>query len=387
VSRRVLRLVERRTRAVRLPRAEANFLLAHARHLIDVIPAFEPRTYRLTPRGFVGYFDGPTVRYAIGPKIPWPNLRMLLGLSPEAEGEPVEAEGGLLAVLAEEFCDRLDAVTRAGLVAGYGTAQSLSPFLRGKLQVAEQIRDAAAGAFPDRFHVEEAVLDLNTPWNRIPKATVSALLRRDIPRALRQRLEVVARPLAAMSDEPVTEADYEATAAEPRAAGYLPLLAVCRLILNGLSAADPLGTYGSAFLIDLGRAFERYLFTCVSHALDAESGWRAEEHPTFCVGPTELQPDILVRHDGEPAVVLDAKWKTPGTPEAADLHQILAYATVTGANRVGLVYPGRTDGRSHFATPDGRVRVSLHRLRVVGTADDLAASVGRLARAVRRGPT
>jgi hypothetical protein len=385
VSRRVLRLVERRTRAVRLPRAEANFLLAHARHLIDVIPAFEPRTYRLTPRGFVGYFDGPTVRYAIGPKIPWPNLRMLLGLARETAGEPVEAEGGLLVSLAEEFAAQLDAMTRAGLVAGYSTAQSLSPFLRGKLQVAEQIRDAAAGAFPDRFHVEEPVFDLNAPWNRIPKATATALLRRDIPRALRQRVETVARPLAAVPEATVSEADYDATAAETRAASYLPLLEVCRLILNGLSAADPFGAADSAFLLDLGGAFERYLFTSLSRELAAEGVWRAEAHPTFSVGLTELQPDILIRHGGQSAVVLDAKWKQPGAVEATDLHQILAYATVTGAPRVGLVYPGRTDGRSHFATPDGRVQVSLHRLRVVGTADELAASVARLTRTLRRG--
>jgi 5-methylcytosine-specific restriction enzyme subunit McrC len=383
VSRRVLRLVERRTRAVRLPRAEVHFLLAHARHLIEVVPAFEPHTYRLTPRGFVGYFDGPTVRYAIGPKIPWPNLRMLFGLSPEAVGESVEAEGGLLAALAEEFCDRLDAVTRAGLVAGYGTVRSVAPFLRGKLDVAQQIRDAAAGAFPDRFHVEEPVFDLNTAWNRIPKATAAALLRRELPRALRQRIEAVTQPLAALPEEAVTGADYDATSVEPRAAGYLPLLAVCRLVLNGLSAADPHGTGGGAFLIDLGRAFERYLFTSLSRELAGEGGWRAEEHPTFHVGATELQPDILLWHTGGPAVVLDAKWKT-NAADVADLHQILAYATVTGASRVVLVYPGRSDDHAGFTTPDGRVRVALCRLRVVGTAEELAASVAKLIRRVRR---
>jgi 5-methylcytosine-specific restriction enzyme subunit McrC len=385
VTRRVLRLVERRTRAVRLPRAEAHFLLTHARHLIDVAPAFEARTYRLTPRGFVGYLDGPTVRYFIAPKIPWPNLRMILDLSPETAGEPVDAEGGLLAVLAEEFAARLDAVTRAGLVAGYGVVQAVSPFLRGKLRAAEQIRDAAAGAFPDRFHVEEPVFDLNTPWHRVPKATAAALLRRELPRAVRQRVEAAGRPLDAVPEEAISEADYETSAAEPRATHYLPLLDVCRLILGGLSVADPLGTAGGAFLIDLGQAFERYLFASLARELADKAGWRAEAHPTFRVGTTDLRPDILLRHDGEPAAVLDAKWKTPGAVDAADLHQILAYATVTGATRVGLVYPGRTDGRTHFDTPGGRVRVSLHRLRVVGTAGELAASITRLARAVRRG--
>lgn len=384
MSRPTLNLVERKARGVKLPRAEANYLLAHARHLIDVVPAFEENAYRLTPRGFVGHIDGPTVRYSIGPKIPWPNLRMLLGFAPEAAGEPVEAEGGLLAALAHEFAERLEAVTRAGLVSGYGTARSVAPFLRGKLQVADQMRDAAAGAFPDRFHVEEPVFDLRTPWNRIPKAAASALLCRELPRAIRQRVEAAALPLAGVPEEPVTEADYVASAAERRAAGYRPLLEVCRLVLDGFACADPLGTGAGAFLIDLGRAFERYLTAALRRELGGDDAWEVAEQRPFRVGPTELLPDILLWRGGEPAAVLDAKWKTD-TRDAADLHQVLAYATVTGARRVGLVYPGRSDGRRSFATPDGRVRVSLYRLRVVGSADELAASVAKLAADVRRG--
>ena len=80
MTRRTITLTERRTRAVKLPRTEAHFLLAHARNLIDVVPAFERGVYRLTPRGYVGFIDGPAARYAIGPKIPWPNVEMLLGL-------------------------------------------------------------------------------------------------------------------------------------------------------------------------------------------------------------------------------------------------------------------------------------------------------------------
>lgn len=384
MNRRSVKLTERRTRSVKLPRAEVNFLLAHARHILDVIPDHAPRTYRLTPRGYVGFFDGPTTRYAIGPKIPWPNLCMLLGISREHGGDAVEAEGGLLAALADEFATRLEAATRTGLVAGYGMLQSVAPYLRGKLRTADQIRETAAGAFPDHFHIDEPVFDLNTPWHRIAKATACELLRRELPRATRQRIEAATEPLATMPEVAVTDADFITAFAESRATSYLPLLHVCRLILNGLNSADPHGISGNAFLINLGRVFERYLFTSLTHELVAKASWRVEEHRVFHVGPTELQPDILLRYNGTPAVVLDAKWKTD-TSEIADLHQVLAYATVTGAPRVGLVFPGRSDGRTRFLTPDGRVQVSLYRLRVVGTAAQLAASVKKFARIVRKG--
>jgi 5-methylcytosine-specific restriction enzyme subunit McrC len=285
--------------------------------------------------------------------------------------------------MAGEFVSQFEAISRAGLVAGYGTTRSVAPFLRGKLRTADQMREAASGAFPDHFHIEEPVFDLYTPWHRILKATAWALLRRELPRSLRQRIEAATQPLATVPEEPVLEADYSATAAEPRAAAYLPLLEVCRLIFSGLICADPLGNGESAFLIDLGRVFERYIFTSLKRELANEPAWSVEEHRAFAIGPTELKPDILIRHDGTPTVVLDAKWKTE-TNDAADLHQILAYATITGAARVGLVFPGRTDDRAQFLTPDGRVRVSLRRLRVVGTAEELAASITKLADSVRK---
>lgn len=37
----VVRLTERRSRGVRLPRAEVDFLLADPRKLVDVVPCFE----------------------------------------------------------------------------------------------------------------------------------------------------------------------------------------------------------------------------------------------------------------------------------------------------------------------------------------------------------
>lgn len=380
MKRRVVPLIERRTRPVRLPRDEAVFLMAHARHVVEVAPTAERGVYKLTPRGFVGFLDGPTVRYTIGPKIPWPNLCLLLGLAPDAGGAAVEPDGGLLAVLATAFAERLEAVARAGLVAGYGERSTVSPFLRGKLRTADQMRDAAGRAFPGHFHIDEPVFDLVTPWNRVPKATATALLRCALPRALRQRIETAALPLAILPDEVATDADFAAARAEPRAAEYAPLLDVCRIVLDGFRAADALAAGAGAFLLDLGRAFERYLTAAVGRAATGRAGWTVIAQPTYPVGPTDLQPDIVIERDGAPWAVLDAKWKTAKpVPDADDLHQIIAYASVTGADRVALVYPGSADDRLHFITPGRRVRVSLFRLRVVGTAADLADSIKELA--------
>lgn len=391
MSRRVLRLVERRTRAVHLPRADADYLLAHAAGVIDVQPGFAPRSYRLTPRGYVGFLDGPGVRFEISPKFPWPNLLMLLGLGHGVAhaGEPVSVAGGLLGVLARELADRIRAVAQTGLVRSYYEEDGESPFLRGRLRAAEQLRDAAARAFPDTFHVTETVFDLDTPWNRIPKAVASDLLARpDVPAPIRAELAASLAPLESVPLRPVADADFDVSAREPRAAAYNELLSLCRLIHDGFAAADLTAAGGTAFLLDLGRVFENYLARTVADAFTRRPGWEVEVQPRFELGatrgePVVLQPDLLIRRRGMPGAVLDAKWKAP-KPDPADLHQVLAYATVTGARHVGLVYPGRRFARRDLLTDGGRVRVSLFRVQVVGPADACRGSVSRLARSLSR---
>jgi 5-methylcytosine-specific restriction enzyme subunit McrC len=132
-------------------------------------------------------------------------------------------------------------------------------------------------------------------------------------------------------------------------------------------------------LIDLSRAFEEFL----ARGFGFGGPWSVDVQPRYPLGPVELQPDFVVRRRGVARAVLDAKWKSlKAGPEADDVHQVLAYAAITGADRVGLVYPGKRFGHSSFTA--GGVRVSLFRVQVVGPTAVCAASVRRLVKAVRR---
>jgi 5-methylcytosine-specific restriction enzyme subunit McrC len=384
VTRPTVHLVERRARRVRVPRGDVEFLLANARHVVNVVPTFKRGVYHLTPRGYVGWLDTPTLRIAIAPKVPWPTVRMLLDLPHTAHecGSEVDPGGGLLDALAREFAARLRATT---LVAGYHDTDTVSPYLRGKFRIADQLRDAAARAFPDRFHVTESVLNLDTPWNRVPRAVAEALLANPALAAnTRIELRNAALSLDGVSVALLTDADFAAADAEPRAAHYRPLLDLCRTLHDGLAAARLPDSGAGAFLIDLSRAFERWLAGGLADALAPRPGWSIEEQPTFPVGPTVLQPDIVVRHLRTARVVLDAKWKAPGgAPDAEDLHQVLAYSVATGARHVALVYPGRRFARRTFAVPGSDVTVSLVRVCVVGTGEECHRSLARLGRMCR----
>lgn len=377
MTRRTVVLVERRTRDVRLRPADAAFLRQSFPGVVEVNPGGGPDRFRLTARGVVGSIDAPHVRLTIRPKLPWPNLRLLLGLEPHAACGDAPPTADLLAVLATEFAERLRALTATGLVRGYREADHAAPYLRGRLRTADQLRDAAARAFPTVFHVTESAFDLDAPWNQIPKAVADALTNHPaLPAAVRADVRAAAAPLEGVTSVSPTDERFADAEREPRAGAYTSLLALCRTLRDGLAAADA-APGGGVFLIDLGRAFERHLATGLAGRL--AGGWSVEAHPGFPVGDTVLRPDVLVRRRGVARWVLDAKWKRPG-PDAADLHQVLAYAAVCGTRQAALVYPGRRWGRRVLRA--GELAVSLVRLPVVGSSDDLAAGLTRLARVV-----
>jgi 5-methylcytosine-specific restriction enzyme subunit McrC len=383
-----VRLVERRTREIRLPQSDVAYLLANARHLVDVVPAFRRGYYRITTRGYVGFFDTPTLRFAIQTKIPWPNVRMLLGLaeSEHAAGVPTEPDSDLLNVLAREFIAQCRTTAQLGLVADYRDAETTSAFMRGKLRTADQMRDTASRAFPDRFHITESIYDLDTPWNRILRSVADSLLANPVlSPAVRSELQKIVISLSSVPLAEVSVTDFLLAEREQRVAHYRPLLALCRVLHDGLASAQVLGSGTGAFLIDLSPVFERYLTQSLAAKLASRTGWSVEAHPSFVVGPTILQPDILLRVRGKPRLVLDAKWKAPGTlPDAADLHQILAYSTLTGARHIGLIYPGRRFALREFAIAACDIRLSLLRVQVVGTTEECGASMSRLERFLGR---
>jgi 5-methylcytosine-specific restriction enzyme subunit McrC len=377
----VIRLTEHRTRELRLPPSEVAYLLTHAKPFVEVVPCFRRGVYRVTARGVVGRFNTPGSRFIISPKIPWPNVRMLLGLSRKNEhaASCSATDAGLLELFASEFLAQYRAVLQVGLVPDYREQDGTGPFLRGKLRMGDQIRDAAARVFPDRFQFTESVLSLDTPWNRIVRATALRLFTcPELSPKARAELEGIMRSLDGISEDPITDADFAVQETEPRLRHYRELTALCRVLFRGLGTT--LGEPGEgAFLIDLYRAFERYVAAGMLSEPAARPEWSVEAQPEFSLGTISLIPDLLIRRRGRPRIVLDCKWKVPDpTPKPDDLHQILAYATITKARHVGLVYPGSRFARRTIPIPGSDVVLSLFRIQVVGQPEECAASLRRL---------
>src|SRR4051812_45150193 len=149
----LIRLTERVPRVVRLRRADVDFLRAHHRGRVDVVPT-AAGCYRLTALGVAGVLVMPHSRLLIRPKLPAANLWHLLDpLGPPPTGEhaaaPVDA-GRLLDVLSSRFATALTGRIAAGLHRDYAERADASAYVRGRLDAVAQARDTSGRR--DRLH-------------------------------------------------------------------------------------------------------------------------------------------------------------------------------------------------------------------------------------------
>jgi 5-methylcytosine-specific restriction endonuclease McrBC regulatory subunit McrC len=158
---------------------------------------------------------------------------------------------------------------------------------------------------------------------------------------------------------------------------YRPLLELRQLLEDGLRPGPDSGSVaGPAFLLDLGRLFERFVALGVCEAL----GGCVRVQPPLDVGGPEglaIRPDLLIEREARPSVVADTKWKRlPASP--TDMYQVITYATALGAERAVLVYPGSRARERTFAV--GPVGVEVRTVNVHGRAEHCRRSLGRLCR-------
>lgn len=385
---RTLRLTEYRPREVRLRRADVDALLAHPLRPVDVMPTRQPGRYRLTAQGFAGVLHMPNLRLVLRPKIPTANLYLLL--DPDAppdvvpDSSAVEPGTEALDFLARRLAAEMRSRAAAGLRRGYVERSDQQPFLQGRLDVAAQARETPAAR--TLFHTTRDEFTADLPVHRFPKATAHALLASPLIAAdSRPALRAAVDGYADVSAGPIdlTEIDDRLSDADRS------LINLCRLLLDGLRPVSAAGdAVAPGFLLDLERAFERYVERGLRRDLPAAAFEVQREfsyHGQVPAGQPSLvgRADFVVRHGGRAACVLDAKWKAlDGPPPAADVHQALAYAVGLDCGDVRLVYPGRRHRSWRYELARDTAVLTVHTIRVTGGADACRKSLRRLGKQV-----
>jgi 5-methylcytosine-specific restriction enzyme subunit McrC len=225
--------------------------------------------------------------------------------------------------------------------------------VRGRVLIADQVRENLVRARPDRMVCEFTVLGRDTPENRILKAALETGLRwlhqqppSVVPAAVWHWGTLGRAALTAVPLQRINPRDWATARRHGAMCHYAEPLALARLVLTRLHL-DPSG--GAVkdqrtvpFFLDANRLFEAWVGVCLGHAgcqpeaqrkgrLALPDGYRWTFRPDFLVTP----PGSTDRG------IVDAKYK-PGDLENSDLFQIIGYTRLVAPS--GTVAGGVCQG-------------------------------------------
>lgn len=260
------------------------------------------------------------------------------------------------------FLQELNGLVRRGLRFDYRRVEEEVRFLRGRLRVAQQLRQPPTQRH--LFQVEHQVFDPDRPENRlIAKALAKvATATRDTDNwRLARELE---HQLAEVRPSQDVAGDFRRWSRDRLMQHYGPIRAWCELILGDLNPISTLGRWtGPSLLFPMEKVFERYVAVALRRAAPVGARIRTQASgQTLCRENGrpmfQLRPDFIVEHAGS-AWVVDAKWKLLDAADRqngyglrqADFYQMFAYGRryLRGSGQLMLVYPA-TDT---FALPLG----------------------------------
>lgn len=368
---------------VRLTRNEVRQLLGTG--FVDLEPLPGEDEYELKARSIIGTVVLPSLRLLIRPKVGLKNLFFLLGYGVgitnwAEERFPYEREPDLLKAVAYVFEAEVSRAARQGFVRGYQPRHETVTTLRGRIDMAGQIRVRQGRPFPLECSFEEYTEDIEL--NRIIKAALRRLLQvpalsLEIVRRLRFRYRLFDE-VASIAYDPGSVPGVGFTRLNEH---WKPATELARLILDQESLRDETGkTLGISFTVDMNTLFERFVEKIVDQeARSAELRLIAQASRQLSAN-VPIRPDLVLKFGGSDLAVGDAKYKEPGGkgPSNEDLYQMLAYCVSLGLKSGLLIYSGKLD-RQYLVERAGVV-LEATGIDLTGEPEQIEASARKAAK-------
>ena len=260
--------------------------------------------------------------------------------------------------LMSRFLLALDHLVKSGLRFVYHRMEEEQQFLRGRLDIAKQIRRP-----PGRehlFNLQHDIFDPNRPENRLLRLALDRIchLTHDPSNwRIARELDAYLSPIPPSQN---VNADFRHWQHDRLMAYYRPVKPWCELILWEQLPMTLSGQWqGLSLLFPMEKLFERYVADCLRHKVAKTAKvitQAATEH--LCHHDNnewfELRPDILVSH-GVQKWILDTKWKRLDQSLSTtkdkylmsqqDMYQMFAYGQryLNGAGDMLLIYPKTKD--------------------------------------------
>lgn len=254
------------------------------------------------------------------------------------------------------FLDHLDPLMARGLRFDYRPIEEELGFIRGRLDVTAQLRQAPGRA--QRFQVRHDVYVADRPENRLLRLALAHICRHARDPDLWRRAHEMAERWHEIPISTQVEVDFQAWRQDRLMAHYQAIKPWCEIILQRQMPLALAGDRrGISMLYPMEKLFEAHVARCLRGALlpgvqlkSPARGLSLARHlgePIF-----QLEPDLLVSHLGR-SWVLDTKWKVLRASDRADkydlaqgdFYQLFAYGQkyLKGHGQMALIYPRSAD--------------------------------------------
>ncbi|MDO8147517.1 hypothetical protein Q6350_03645 [Isoptericola sp. b515] len=350
--------------------------------------------WRVRPSGVVGIARTDDVVVVVRPRIPVENVLRLAGASATPwhdDAAPAGAVADLHLALARLFVRTVERTLGEGVLRGYRQQREDLLTVRGRIDLAEQIRRRPGRNLPLAVSYEEH--DEDVLENRLIKSAAVALQRlRFDDEPVRRGLHRIVMTLQGVTAEPATQ-PHEVlwTRLNER---YRPAVGLAQLVLDGTGIDLTVGGVAAQTLtLPMHEIFEDFLAHELGRRLGERGGrvypqdvrWTLDADRT--VG---LRPDLVWDQEGHPVAVVDAKYQRVGPRDTHgdNAYQLLAYCTALGLPEGHLVY---AEAVGPIPPPLRVVRggptIHLHALDLAAPFAEVMAQLDGIARVIAsKGP-
>ena len=363
---------------------------------IQAVPG-ESDCYCLRPEAVIGAFELQDLSVAVRPKLEISRVIYLASYAMGAykareERFDFESEPTLVEALALALASAARRAFARGLLHGYQTEQDALRTVRGRIDMAEQLRRRFDVLVPVEVRYDEFTDDILP--NRLAKAAAELLGRGRLedPRS-RDGLRWTGSTLANVTPVRFSPHEVPEVSFDQLNEHYREVVGLSRLILRHQALELDRGdTRASGFLIDMNEVFQGFITRALRESLGvtdrtfrADAGLPRRRIPLDRRGRISLRPDLTWWDGRVCTFVGDAKYKRIDTQSVpnADLYQILAYATALDLPGGLLVYAkGEAESVKHEVRHVGK-RLEVAAVDLAGSIEDLHAAIDCLAQRVR----
>ena len=243
----------------------------------------------------------------------------------------------LLEIFISIFLYELEALVKKGIKSDYVALEENLNFLKGKLNINEQIKRNSI--HKERFYVGYSEFLSDIKINRIIKTTLKFLYKKSNSSKNQQKI----RELLFIFDEVLECEDYQNFFAKlvinRQVKHYEQTLLWCKIFLLGNSFTPHKGDdLAFALLFDMNALFESYVGNFIKKSFPCTILQHSEKHLVEDPKSFKLRPDVFL----EGKFIADTKWKIVSSRDdisQADLYQLYAYGKKHECSNLYLIYP------------------------------------------------